>query len=109
MAAERGSDHRGLDRRRVRKERMRYEVLDMVFRSANRCAEFEVDLRGFVQRLGVWEEELIRTLEYLDAQGYVRFSRLTAGPGLTVCLTVKGANYIERDSQRRQSIRDEPA
>lgn len=108
VAAER-SDDRGPDRRRVREERMRYEVLAMVHRSANRCADFEVDIGGFVQRLGVWQEELIRTLEYLDAQGYVRFSRLTAGPGLNVCLTVKGVNDIERDSQRRQSIREEPS
>lgn len=105
-AAERREDW-WLDRRRVREERMRYEVLTMVYHSAQRCADFEIEIGGFIQRLGVWEEELLRTLQYLHAQGYIRFSRGPLG-ALTVCLTVKGVDYIERDSQRRKSIREEP-
>jgi hypothetical protein len=86
-----------------REERMRFEVLNMLFDAANRCADFPVDDGGFVKRLGVWEDELTGVLEYLDGKDYVKYRR--SDWGTEVCLTVKGADYIERDAGRRRTLR----
>lgn len=82
---------------------MRFEVLIMLFEGGNRCADFPVDITGFVKRLGVWEGELTGVLEYLDSQGYVQYKKLEWGT--EVCLTVKGVDYIDRDAGRRRTIR----
>lgn len=94
-----------VDPHRVRVERTRYEILHMLYESASRCAEIEVDISGFVRRIGVWSGELLRTLQYLHVLGYVRYSQTETG--VSVCLTVQGVDYIERDARRRKTIRDQ--
>ena len=82
---------------------MRFEVLDMLYQAADRCADFPVEVGGFVRKLGVWQDELDRVIRYLTDQQYIR---LAGELPRTVCLTVKGIDYIERDSHRRRTIRD---
>jgi hypothetical protein len=105
MAAER-EDDTWLTLQHRREERMRFEVLTMLFEAANRCVDLPIDVAGFVRRLGVWEDELDRVLGYLARYDYIRFSRDPAGQRVEVCLTVKGVDYIERDAGRRRTIRD---
>lgn len=93
------------EKEKQREERMRYQVLHMLYESANRCADFEISVGGFVSRLGVWRDQLFRTLAYLDAEGYIRYSE--TAEGASVCLTVKGVDYIEVEAGRRRSIRDD--
>ena len=82
---------------------MRFEVLHMLYAAADRCADFPVEVGGFVRKLGVWQDELERVLRFLAEKQYIR---LVGELPRTVCLTVKGVDYIERDSVRRHSIRD---
>lgn len=82
---------------------MRYEVLLMLYEAADRCADFPVEVGGFVRKLGVWQDELERVLRFLTDRGYIE---LMGEIPRTVCLTVQGIDYIERDSSRRRSIRD---
>ena len=82
---------------------MRYEVLFMLYEAADRCADFPVEVGGFGRKLGVWQEELERVLRFLTERQYIQ---LVGEIPRTVCLTVKGIDYIERDSSRRRSIRD---
>ena len=82
---------------------MRFEVLQMLYGAADRCADFPVEMGGFVRKIGVWQDELERILRFLAENQYIR---LVGQIPRTVCLTVKGIDYIERDSLRRRSIRD---
>lgn len=82
---------------------MRYEILSMLYESADRCADFPVEVGGFIRKVGVWQDELERVLRFLVDRQYIR---LTGDIPRTVCLTIQGIDYIERDSSRRRSIRD---
>src|SRR5687768_13701552 len=84
---------------RRREERMRFEVLLMLYHAADRCAEVPVEVGMFVRRLGVWQDELERVLKFLNERRYVE---LAGEIPRTVCLTVKGVDYVERDSSRRR-------
>lgn len=103
-AADRDQDPGWLQLHQRRIERTRFEVLYMLYDAANHCVDFPVDIGGFVRRLGVWEDALADVLEYLDQRGYVTHRR--EGGAVSVCLTVKGVDYIERDRGRRRTIRD---
>lgn len=103
MAAAERKEEWWLDGQRRREERMRYEVLHMLYQATGRCADFEIDIGGFVLRLGIWEDEFLRVLGYLHDEEFIRYHR--SDTGASVCLTVKGVDYIERDAQRRKSIR----
>jgi hypothetical protein len=107
MAAAEKQDDWWVDLQRRREERMRYEVLVMLYEAVGRCVDFPVDVSGFVRRLGVWEDELRRVLQYLGDRGYIRY--LAEGSEVSVCLSVKGVDYIEKDARRRKSIRDDPS
>ena len=56
------------------------------------------------RRLGVWEGQLHEVLDYLHAAEYSRYD--SDQWNINVCLTVKGVDYVERDSFRRRTIRD---
>ncbi len=101
-AAERREEDRDELQKR-REERLRYDILLMLYQAADRCAEFPVEVGGFVRKVGVWQEELDRVLHFLGDRQYVR---LTGDIPRTVCLTIRGIDYIERDCSRRRSIRD---
>jgi hypothetical protein len=103
MTAAEKQDEWWLDLQRRREERMRFEVLSMLFEAANRRVDFPVDIGGFIRRLGVWEGELERVLEFLDSQGFIVYERSVQE--VRACLTVKGVDYIERDARRRRTIR----
>jgi hypothetical protein len=105
MAAAERREEWWLDLQRRREERMRFEVLSMLAEAANHCVDFPVDIGGFVRRLGVWEDELERVLEYLHTRGYIAYENI--GHDVRACLTVKGVDYIERDARRRRTIREE--
>jgi hypothetical protein len=104
MAAAENKDESWLETQRRRQERMRFEVLYMLYDAAGQCVDFPVDVAGFVKRLGVWEDELVTTVEFLAREDYLRFD---AHPwNVSVCLTVKGVDYIEKDRGRRRTIRE---
>lgn len=103
MAAAERRDEEWDELQKRREERMRYDILLMLYQAADRCAEFPVEIGGFVRKVGVWQEELDRVLHFLGDREYVRLSDDTPR---TACLTVRGIDYIERDSSRRRSIRD---
>lgn len=86
-----------------REERMRYEVLFMLYEAADRCVDYPVEVGGFLRKVGIWQDELDRVLRYLGDREYLQ---LTDGLPRSVCLTVRGINYIERDCSRRRSIRE---
>ena len=104
MAAAENKDESWLETQRRRQERMRFEVLYMLYDAASQCVDFPVDVAGFVRRLGVWEDELVTTIEYLADGGYIRYE--AHAWNVSVCLTVKGVDYIEKDRGRRRTIRD---
>jgi hypothetical protein len=85
-------------------ERMRFEVLSMLYEASDRCVDFPIDIGGFIRRLGVWEDQLYTTLEFLHERGYIRYE--SAPWRVNVCLTVKGVDYMERDRGKRQTIRE---
>lgn len=75
----------------------------MLYEAADRCAEVPIEAGAFVRKLGVWQDELERVIRFLSERRYIR---LVGELPRTVCLTVHGIDYIERDSFRRRSIRD---
>lgn len=91
-----------LDLQRRREERMRYEILSMLYRAAGGDVEREINCWTFATDLGVWHAEVFRVLEYLDRRGYLAYR----GAGPVVCLTPKGRDFIQGGSGDRHSIRD---
>ena len=57
-----------------------------------------------MRRLGVWEDQLLSILQFLHEQEYIRYE--AEAWSITVCMTVKGVDYIERDRGRRRTIRE---
>ena len=86
--------------RKEREERMRYEVLLMLYTAAQSAPGDAVQAWGWAQDLGVWHEELFRVFEFLDRAGLIEY--LGAGP--LVRITQAGIDYIESEGKRR-SIR----
>ena len=82
---------------------MRYEVLLMLYRATREEGDRPLKALGFAQDLGVWQAELYRVVEWLERRGLVLYH----GAGPTISLTPRGRAYIERQSGRRKSIRDE--
>lgn len=82
---------------------MRYEVLDMLYRAAGGKVDAQRNAWGFAIDLGIWHAELFRVVEWLTSKGLVRY----CGAGPLVCLTVRGAAYLERAGTQRRAIRDD--
>jgi hypothetical protein len=101
MAAAERSDA-WLERQRWREERMRFEVLAMLHDACGRDTGCIVRVADFAEGLGVWKEELFRTVEFLDRRGYLHYH----GGGPSVSITQKGIDYIDRQAWRRRSIRE---
>lgn len=104
MAAADNPEDRCLDLQQRRVERMRFEVLYMLYEAANRCVDLPVDVGGFVKSLGVWDDQLTTVLQYLHERQYIIYERVP--DSVNVCLTVKGVDYIEKDRGRRRTIRE---
>ena len=101
-------DHQGGDNpelaRRQREERMRYEVLAMICRTARRDPNEPVDLGPFTERIGAWRDELFRVIDFLSAAGLARI----CGEGPQVCITPRGIDYLYGEARRTKAIPDEP-
>lgn len=104
MAAAEKQDEWWLNLQRRREERMRYEVLYMLFEASNHRVDSPVELGGLVRRLGVWEIELERVLDFLHSTGYIGCQG--SGRDRKAWLTLKGIDYIERDADRRRTVRE---
>ena len=76
--------------RRHREERMRYEVLAMLFRAAAADPREEVRCWSFAQDLGVWHAEVFRAIDFLDQAGLVEY----CGAGPLVRITDAGIRYV---------------
>jgi hypothetical protein len=98
-AAEKGDAW--LERQRWREERMRFEVLALLYEACGKETDCIVRVSDFAAGLGVWREELFRTVEYLERRGYLHYH----GGGPSVSITQQGIDYIESEARRR-SIRD---
>lgn len=94
-----GDPHRSGWRRR--QERMRYEVLHMLYRAADASADRQVSAWRFALSLGVWEEEVWNSLVWLQQAGLARIH----GAGPAVSITLAGVQYIEHDARRRKTVR----
>lgn len=101
MAAAEKSDA-WLERQRWREERMRFEVLALLFDACGREMNCIVRVSDFADTLGVWREELFRTVEFLDRRGFLHYH----GGGPSVSITQKGIDYIHSEAGRRRSIRE---
>lgn len=101
MAAKQDGDS-WLDLQHRREERMRYEILSMLYRAARGEVDREINCWSFATQLGVWHAEVFRVLEHLDRRGLLEYR----GAGPVVCLTESGRDYIEGGSGDRSSIRD---
>jgi hypothetical protein len=91
-----------LELQRKREERMRFEVLDLIFASVNGQADVELNVSGFVHHIGTWHAELFRIVEWLDRRGFIRY----CGAGPTVCLTRAGVDFVGSEAGKRRSIRE---
>lgn len=98
-----GEGESWLELQRRREERMRYEVLLMVYGATREAAGRPVSAVRFAQELGVWQAEVFRVVEWLERKGLLLYH----GAGPTVSLTPRGVAYVEREAGRRRSIRDE--
>lgn len=97
------NDDSWVELQRKREERMRYEVLDMLYRATGGKVDAQRNAWGFAMDLGIWHAELFRIVEWLSSKQLIRY----CGAGPLVCLTQKGASFMERAGQRRRSIRDD--
>lgn len=87
--------------RMQREERMRYEVLLMLYRVSEGATDQVVNAFGFAVDLGVWTAEVFRVVEWLARRGFVDYH----GAGPAISITRAGVEYIEREGRRR-SLRD---
>src|SRR5687768_472791 len=76
--------------RQRREERLRYEVLAMLWHAAKGDPEQPVDCRPLAGQIGVWTEEVYRAIDFLDRRGFVRYC--AAGP--IVCVTEAGMKFL---------------
>jgi DNA-binding IclR family transcriptional regulator len=95
-------DEHETSERQQREERMRYEVLLMLYRAAGGIPEEVVNAWSFSTDLGVWRAEVFRVIEWLERQGLVRYH----GAGPAVSITPAGAAYLESHSNRRSTLRE---
>ena len=101
MAAAKGHDG-WLERQRWREERRRYEVLRSLYEACGGARDCIVRVAGFAEGLGVWREELFRSVEFLDRRGYVNYP----GAGPAVSITRKGIDYLTSRAGKRRSVRE---
>jgi hypothetical protein len=88
--------------RQLREERMRYEVLLMLYRAAKADTGRVVNAYTFSVDLGAWHAEVFRVIEWLERHGLVTYH----GAGPAISITPAGVGYVEADFQRRRTIRD---
>lgn len=91
-----------IDLQREREQRMRYEVLALLFRLSGEEPGPSFHAMDLGEELGVWKRELYRVLDWLSLHGFV--SGWGAGP--EVSITLKGTQFIRRAAGAR-SIPDE--
>jgi hypothetical protein len=91
-----------LELQRKREERMRFEVLELIFLSVDGEPDVEKNVSDFVHHLGTWHAELFRVVEWLDRRGFIRY----CGAGPTVCMTPHGIAFVSSEAGRRRSIRE---
>lgn len=96
-------DDSWVDLQRKREERMRFEVLAMLYRATGGQVDTERNAWGFALDLGVWHAELFRVAEWLARHELVRY----CGAGPVICLTPRGAHFVENAGELRRSIRDD--
>jgi predicted transcriptional regulator len=96
------NDDSWIELQRRREERMRFEVLAMLYQACGGEVDSERNAWGFAVDLGIWHAELFRIVEWLAAHGLIRY----CGAGPIVCLTQRGVDFIERPGERRRSIRE---
>lgn len=99
-AAEHSESWEALQRRR--EERMRFEVLRMLYDAVGGVAGMEVSCAACARRLGVWEPEILRVIDFLKRRGFLDY----AAPGPVVRLTQAAVDYIEVEAGERRSIRE---
>jgi hypothetical protein len=90
-----------IHRQAWREERLRYEVLEALYRKSQGESGRVMRVAEFGDGLRMWPEELFRGVEFLDRHGYLTYH----GAGPEVSITPKGIDYLERTAARRRSIR----
>lgn len=82
-------------------ERLRFEVLRMLYRASGAAPFRRVVALPFAEELGVNEQELRNALSWLEAAGYVGIH----GADPDVSITLDGIRYIEEEARRRKTVR----
>lgn len=96
------AENRDAEWQRWREERMRFEVLLLIYSECSGDPGCIVRVSDMVGELGVWREELYRVLEFLDRRGYIIYH----GAGPRISITHQGLDFIRHNARRRRSIRD---
>jgi hypothetical protein len=91
--------------KRRREERMRYEVLDMLYRLSRGDPERPIDCAPVSEAIGDWRQELVRVIDFLVRVELARYCGM--GP-LVVCINGRGIAYLEGEAGRLKRIPDEP-
>jgi|GEM_PF-5676488 len=94
-----GSD---IPSRQQREERMRHEVLLMLYRVAEGEPEQVVNAWSFSADLGVWQAEVFRVVEWLERNGLVAYH----GAGPAISITSRGVEYLNAGWNQRGTIRE---
>jgi hypothetical protein len=82
-------------------ERLRYSVLQAVYRRVGNDCAATMTASQIGAELSVGYEELFRTINALAEHGFL----FEVGEGPRVCITPRGARYIEKAAGRRMSVR----
>jgi hypothetical protein len=93
---------RDIPERQRREERMRYEVLLMLYRACNGAPDEVVRAWSFSTDLGVWQAEVFRVIEWLERHRLIQYH----GAGPSISITREGVAYLESGSNRRCTVRD---
>ncbi len=88
--------------RQRREERMRFEVLLMLYRASNGTSGEVVSAWTFSQDLGVWRAEVFRVVEWLERHRLIQYH----GAGPSISITPQGVTYLEARWNRRRKVRD---
>lgn len=91
------------DRAAERRERQRYEILEGVYQRTGENCETPVSGLQVGQERGLRREETFRCVQHLAQRGYLFY----VGAGPRVCITPRGIRYLNQESGRRRSVRDE--
>lgn len=90
-----------LNPQQVAEERLRYEILGLVFRRTGENCEVILTAAEIGAELNIRFEDLFRVIDYLNTRGYLT----EAGAGPRVCITPDGIAYMTELAGRRRSIR----